>query len=123
LSETALAEPRTPRRFADVVRLKTRLLTLGNLDKRTNAYRRTVDLISQMETDIGGDPTVGQRLLIQRAAVVAAMLEDLEAKWLSGCCRPRCHRHVEQQLASAAADHRSPARTETRHGAGVSQRT
>ena len=59
------------RELADSVRLKTRLLTLGSLDKRTAAYRRTADLISQLEADVGSDPSASQRLLIQRAALTA----------------------------------------------------
>jgi hypothetical protein len=75
---------RDRRALADTVRLKTRLLTLNSLDKRTLAYRRTAELISQLETDAGSDPSVAQKLLIQRAALTAAMIEHEETKWLSG---------------------------------------
>jgi hypothetical protein len=45
-----------------------------------------VDLISAIEADLGGADrlSTGERQLIQRAAVTGAMLEDQEARWLSG---------------------------------------
>src|SRR5262245_45073591 len=63
---------------------KARLLTLSHLDRRTAAYRRTAELISSLEADLGGDPSTAQRALIQRAAVVAALLEDIETRFLAG---------------------------------------
>src|SRR6516165_2859972 len=65
---------------------KIRLLSLHDLDRRTAAYRRTVDLIEQIETDAGGHDqlTTGQRQIIQRIALTCALAEHLEARWLSG---------------------------------------
>ena len=63
---------------------KAKLLTLGNLDKRGRAYRKTVEIISALEGDLGGDPTTAQRQLIQRAALTAALVEDIEVRWLGG---------------------------------------
>jgi hypothetical protein len=65
---------------------KARLLSLGDIDRRTKAYRKTVDLIDAITTDLGGVDrlSTGQRQLIQRAALTGALLEDLEAKWLGG---------------------------------------
>jgi hypothetical protein len=65
---------------------KVRLLSLGDLDRRTAAYRRTNDLIEAIELDLGGADrlSTGQRALIQRAAVTAALAEHLETRWLAG---------------------------------------
>jgi hypothetical protein len=65
---------------------KARLLSLGDIDRRTAAYRRTTALIEQIEADAGGHDqlSTGQRALIQRAAVTAALAEHLETRWLAG---------------------------------------
>jgi hypothetical protein len=65
---------------------KVRLLSLGDLDRRTAAYKRTVELIEQIEADAGGQDrlSTGERALIQRAAVTAALAEHLETRWLAG---------------------------------------
>jgi hypothetical protein len=65
---------------------KTRLLSLGDIDRRTRAYRKTFDLIASIETDLGGADrlSTGERQIIQRAALTGALLEDLETRWLSG---------------------------------------
>ena len=65
---------------------KVRLLSLHDLDRRTAAYRRTVDLIEQIETDAGGHDrlSTGERQIIQRIALTCALAEHLEARWLSG---------------------------------------
>ena len=65
---------------------KIRLLSLHDLDRRTAAYRRTVDLIEQIETDAGGHDrlSTGERQIIQRIALTCALAEHLEARWLSG---------------------------------------
>lgn len=65
---------------------KQRLLSLGDIDGRTKAFRKTLDLIACIEEDLGGcdQLSTGQRQLIQRAALTGALLEDLEAKWLAG---------------------------------------
>jgi hypothetical protein len=63
---------------------KLRFLTLDKLDGRTLAARKARDLLSGIETDLGGDLTAAKRELAQRAAVMGAYLEDWEARWLSG---------------------------------------
>ena len=78
---------RDRRAIADRVRLKAKLLTLGDIDKRTNAFKRAQSLISQLEAEAGDDPTVGQKLLIQRAAVVSAMIEDPGSEVAQRRCR------------------------------------
>lgn len=63
---------------------KARLLSLADIDRRTASYRRTCDLISGIEGDLGGAQhlTTGERQLAQRAAVTGALIEDIEARWL-----------------------------------------
>jgi hypothetical protein len=65
---------------------KLRLLTLEDLDRRTSAYRETRRLIDEIETDLGGGDrlSTGERQLVQRAAVLGALLEDTESRWING---------------------------------------
>jgi hypothetical protein len=65
---------------------KLRLLTLGNLDRRTLAAKRAKQLIDAIEADLGGGDrlTEGERQLVQRAAVLGAYIESCEVKWLGG---------------------------------------
>jgi hypothetical protein len=65
---------------------KVRLLSLDDVDGRTVAYRRCVDLISHIERDLGGvrQLSTAQQQLIRHAALTAAMLEDLGSRWLAG---------------------------------------
>jgi hypothetical protein len=65
---------------------KVRLLSLHDLDRRTAAYRRTVDLIEAIEHDAGGHDrlSTGERQIIQRIALTCTIAEHLEARWLSG---------------------------------------
>jgi hypothetical protein len=65
---------------------RVRLLSLDDLDRRTGAYRKTVELIEAIESDAGGRDqlSTGQRQLVQRAAVTGALLEEIETRWLRG---------------------------------------
>jgi hypothetical protein len=65
---------------------KVRLLTLADLDGRTNAAKAARALIADLESDMGGADrlSAGERALVVRAAVTGAMVEHLEASWLSG---------------------------------------
>jgi hypothetical protein len=62
------------------------MLTLDSLDRRTSAARRTHELIAGIAADLGGAEclTEGTKQLVQRAAVLAAFLEDCEARWVAG---------------------------------------
>ena len=66
--------------------VKTRLLTLADLDSRTRACRHALDLRANFLSDLGGEDrtSVAQRELAQRASILGAMLEDVEARWLRG---------------------------------------
>ena len=70
--------PYTPR--------KLRLKTLNQLDGRTFASRRARELIANIENDLGGSDamTEGLRQLVQRAAVLGALIEANETAWLAG---------------------------------------
>jgi hypothetical protein len=61
-------------------------MTMADIDRRTAAYRNADQLLHEILTDLGGEASAsaGQRELAQRAAVLAAMIADSEAKWLRG---------------------------------------
>jgi hypothetical protein len=67
-------------------REKVRLLSLHDLDRRCSAYRKTVQIIEAIETEAGGHDrlTTGERQIIQRIGLLAALAEHQEANWLSG---------------------------------------
>ena len=65
---------------------KMRLLTLERLDQRTLAAKRVKQLIDTIEGDLGGSDHLseGRRQLVQRAAILGAMIENHEALWMAG---------------------------------------
>lgn len=63
---------------------KARLLTFDQLDGRTRAVVRVKNMEKQLEADLGGDLSKGQEALARRAAVLSAIIEDVEAKWARG---------------------------------------
>jgi hypothetical protein len=68
---------------------KTRLKTLDHLDHRTIASKRAFELIKAIGRDLTGSDddtqlTEGTKQLIQRAAILGAMIESNEAAWLGG---------------------------------------
>jgi hypothetical protein len=65
---------------------KVRLLSLDDMDRRTNAYRRCAELIAHVERDLGGPGrlSTAQQQLIRHAALTTGMIEDLGSRWLSG---------------------------------------
>jgi hypothetical protein len=77
--------PIAPDRHDDAGK-KVRLMTLGDLDGRTNAAKTARALIAELESDLGGADrlTACERVLAHRAAVATAMLKNMEARWLSG---------------------------------------
>jgi hypothetical protein len=82
---------------------RARLLTLADLDRRTAAARRARELVSGLESDLGGSDylTVAERQLVQRAAVLGAIIEHYEALWLDGQAI-----NVNEHLASINAQRR-----------------
>lgn len=65
---------------------RVRLLTLDHLDGRTLAAQRVRGVEAALVEDLGGDDAVStaQRALVRRSAVLAAILEDREARWATG---------------------------------------
>lgn len=65
---------------------KSRLLTLDSLDGRTAAAKLARGLIGAIESDLGGADALsaGERQLVQRAAILGAVAEDSEARWMAG---------------------------------------
>lgn len=83
---------------------KARLVTLDSLDGRTTAARNVRRTMAAITSDLGGDDNLStaQRQLIQRAAVMDAMLEAFETAWLAG--EPMSH---DQYLPVANAQRRT----------------
>jgi hypothetical protein len=67
---------------------RVRLITLRHLDGRTFAASRASQLIMTLEREYSVSDTAsvseGVRQLCQRGAVLGAILEDFEARWISG---------------------------------------
>jgi len=65
---------------------KARLLTLDGLDGRTAAYREAKQLVTEIETDLGGVEHLSamERQMVQHGAVLGAIAADMEAKYLQG---------------------------------------
>src|SRR5262249_25577735 len=65
---------------------KTKLSTLAELDHRTAAARRGRGGISALESDLGGRESISaaRQALIENAAVLGAVIEEMGAAWLSG---------------------------------------
>ena len=65
---------------------KSRLLTLDLLDGRTAACRVAKQLVTEIETDLGGAEHISamERQMAQHGAVLGAIAQDLEAKYLQG---------------------------------------
>jgi hypothetical protein len=65
---------------------KVRLLTLADLDQRTTAAKRAATLIKRITGDLGGQDRLatGEQQIIQRAAFLGVLAEDVESRWLLG---------------------------------------
>ena len=65
---------------------KARLSTLEQLDGRTIAAKQAREVISSIEADLGGRESIStaRRALIENAAVLGAVVQDMGAKWISG---------------------------------------
>jgi hypothetical protein len=67
-------------------------MTLDDIDRRTAAYANVKHLIDELEASAGGTDRLspGERQLIQRCAVLGALLEDTETRWIrSGAIDPK----------------------------------
>jgi hypothetical protein len=65
---------------------KLRLLTLADLDGRTHAMKLAVTLIREITGDLGGQDqlSIAEQQIVQRAALLGVIAEDIEARWLAG---------------------------------------
>ena len=61
-----------------------RFLTLADLDARSRAAAFAKNLAASLENDLGGDPSTAQKTLTERAAVVTAICQDFEMRFLLG---------------------------------------
>lgn len=60
------------------------LSSLGDLDQRTRSARTAKALRDQITADLGGDLTATQDTLATRLALVVALCEHCETRWLNG---------------------------------------
>jgi len=62
------------------------MLTLNDIDRRTRAYRMTIELRDSIYSDRGGRDrmSVLEIELADSLAVQCAMIRDIEARWLQG---------------------------------------
>jgi hypothetical protein len=62
------------------------LLTLKGLGRRSPAYRAAKQLIREIEADLGGaeNLTAMERQMVQHGAVLGAIAQDYEARYLMG---------------------------------------
>lgn len=67
-------------------RPKARLLSLDDIDRRTNSGRRAFELRDRLVGERGGQQAVGTMrfLICNDVAAVSAMIEHELARWLSG---------------------------------------
>lgn len=65
---------------------RTRLLSLDDLDRRTRAFQTAKETKDSIVGDLGGEDQLSTLELIQaeNAAVDAAVLRDLQVRWLRG---------------------------------------
>jgi hypothetical protein len=65
---------------------KIRPLVMSDLDRRTGAAKRARDLVREIHEDLGGEDrlAVATRQIVQRAALLGTLAEDLETRWLLG---------------------------------------
>jgi hypothetical protein len=66
--------------------LKIQLPQLSALDRRTRAFQLVLEARGRLLSDLGGEAVLSamQIQLIDRAAVLAVVLEAAEAEWLQG---------------------------------------
>lgn len=88
-TKSARLEPRYNRDTASLPgdikgdKVPARLRTLDDLDGRTRASKKARELVSALQSDLGGDLSAAQRELVQRAAILGAIIEDAETSWLA----------------------------------------
>ena len=66
--------------------LKSKLLTLDDLDGRTRAGQRAFEFHDRLVSERGGTESMGvlRYAMTRSVAVLSAMIEDAQARWLLG---------------------------------------
>src|SRR5215217_3145441 len=57
---------------------------LPDVDGRSSMARRYRDLLCELQSDVGGDPSGAQSAIIRRACTLAVVCEQAEAELLAG---------------------------------------
>ena len=65
---------------------KTRLVSMSDLDRRTKAAQTAVATKIAIIADLGGEQNLStlERLQVENAAMGAAVLRDMQVRWLQG---------------------------------------
>lgn len=77
----------TPARFKPEARSRVsngKAVFLDNVDGRSVLARRYRDILNQLTSDIGGDPSEAQGVLCRRAATLAVWCEQAESAMAAG---------------------------------------
>jgi hypothetical protein len=83
--ETEIGVPKAPTRTRNRS-AKRRLITLEDLDRRCRAAQRALDLQDRLIAERGGTEhlSVLRFEMIRSVAVLSAMIEDQQARWING---------------------------------------
>ena len=82
----AVEDYKTTAEYRPVTGPKSRLLTLDDLDRRTKAAQRAFDMHDRLVAERGGAESMSvlRYSMTRSVAVLSAMVEDLQVKWLRG---------------------------------------
>ena len=90
---------------------KTRLISMDDLDRRTNAARIALETQDAIISDLGGADGLStlERLAAQHAALAAAVVNDAYTRWLKGeevslpelACVQNCYLRIAGALGFA----------------------
>ncbi len=79
-TSTALDKPKAQARS----RIGNGKALLQNVDGRSTAARRYREVLSQLVSDMGGDPSEAQIIIARRAATLAVWCEQVESEMANG---------------------------------------
>jgi hypothetical protein len=65
---------------------KVRLVSMSDMDRRTKAAQTAVATKSAIMADLGGEdqPSTLERIMVENAAMSAAVLRDAHVRWMQG---------------------------------------
>jgi len=86
MADSALIEPTCEPEARPKPAAKMRLLTLDDLDGRTRAAQRTLELSDRLLIERGGIESTGElrKAITRGVALLTTMIEDAATRWLSG---------------------------------------